>query len=308
MPLIAGGDWIKSLEIRNLRTFQTVARLLSFNQAAQALNYAQSTVSAQVQALEEELGVHLFDRLGRGILLTEAGGRLLNYADKMLDLAAEARAEVSQTTELTGSLTIRVPESLATHRLPPVVQRFHQQWPGVRLLLITCAHEALKADLRKGVTDLAFLLADSISAADLGVELLGSEPLALVCGPGHPLCSEPGVSAELLARQSLLLTRVDCSYRRLLEGMLAQPAGQGLSIMEINSVAALKQCLARGLGVSLLPAVAVVAELAAGHLVALPWEGDGLSVGSLMVWHNHRWLSPSLAAFMELARKELGRE
>ena len=75
------------MEIRHLRAFKAVANLLSFNKAAQQLHYAQSSISAQIQALEEELNVRLFDRLGRGILLTEAGERLLPYAQKMLDLS-----------------------------------------------------------------------------------------------------------------------------------------------------------------------------------------------------------------------------
>ena len=79
------------MEIRHLTTFLTVAKLLSFNKAASRLNYAQSSVSAQIQALEEDLGVQLFDRMGRYILLTEAGERLIQYAEKIIDLADETR-------------------------------------------------------------------------------------------------------------------------------------------------------------------------------------------------------------------------
>ena len=83
------------MEIRHLKTFLGVAKALSFNKAAEHLNYAQSSVSAQIQALEEELGVQLFDRLGRRILLTEAGIRLLDYAEKILQLVDETRAELA---------------------------------------------------------------------------------------------------------------------------------------------------------------------------------------------------------------------
>ena len=74
------------MEIRQLRTFQTVAHLLSFNRAAESLHYAQSSISAQIHALEEELGVQLFDRLGRRIMLTDAGAQLLDYAEKIVNL------------------------------------------------------------------------------------------------------------------------------------------------------------------------------------------------------------------------------
>ena len=96
------------MEIRQLKTFRTVAQLLSFNRAAEHLHYAQSSISAQIQALEEELGVKLFDRLGRGILLTEAGVGLLNYAEKILDLADETRSEVAGLEELEKALHLHI--------------------------------------------------------------------------------------------------------------------------------------------------------------------------------------------------------
>ena len=170
------------MEIRQLKTFQTVARFLSFNRAADELHYAQSSISAQIQALEEELGVQLFDRLGRRILLTEAGVRLLQYAEKILDLADEAPSGVVDSRELRGSLTIKVPETIGVHRMPPVISRFRSRYPKVRLRFVSCSHEGLQKDLRKGITDLAFLLTESIQAADLEAEMLGIEPP----GTGHP--------------------------------------------------------------------------------------------------------------------------
>jgi len=130
-------------------------------------------VSAQIQTLEAELGVQLFDRLGRWILLTEAGERLLQYAGKILDLAEETRAEVTGTRQPQGSLTIRIPETFGVCRLPPVVKLFKSRFPKVRLSFTTCTHEGLAKDLRKGFTDLAFLMTESIQDADLELETLG---------------------------------------------------------------------------------------------------------------------------------------
>ena len=155
------------MEIRQLKTFKAVADHLSFHKAADAINYAQSTVSAQIMALEEDLGIPLFERLGRHIMLTEAGENLYQYACKMLELAEAARADLIESVRLAGSLTIRVPESFCVHRLIPVVAEFHNRMPNVKLRFITCAQEGLKRDLRKGVTDLAFLLTDSIQSKDL---------------------------------------------------------------------------------------------------------------------------------------------
>jgi len=114
------------MEIRQLKTFKAVADHLSFHKAADAINYAQSTVSAQIMNLEEDLGIPLFERLGRHIMLTEAGENLYQYACKMIELAEAARADLIKGACLAGSLTIRVPESFCVHRLTPVVVEFHK--------------------------------------------------------------------------------------------------------------------------------------------------------------------------------------
>jgi DNA-binding transcriptional LysR family regulator len=293
------------MEIRQLRTFRAVARLLSFNRAADELGYAQSSVSAQIQALEEELGVRLFDRLGRRILLTQAGEALERYGAKMLDLAEETRAQVASATTPRGSLTIRIPESLGVCRLPPVVHTFQQRCPEVRLCLITCAHDGLKEDLRRGVTDLAFLLAESVVAGDLEAETLGFESVVMVAHPDHPLVSRPRVRTRDLAAETLLVSRVDCSYLRTFQRILDDAGVRMTNTLEFSSVAMLKECAAQGGGITVLPEISVEQELRAGRLALLPWEEGKLEVAVLMAWHKHRWVSPTLETFMDLVRAQL---
>ena len=119
------------MELRQLKTFQMVGKLLSFNRAADALNYAQSTVSVQIRGLEEEFGVPLFDRLGKQVVLTEAGQTLMRYAQKMLDMEEETHSELAGRTQSQGSLCVRIPQSLGTYFLPSILQRFHARYPNV---------------------------------------------------------------------------------------------------------------------------------------------------------------------------------
>lgn len=293
------------MEIRHLRTFKAVATLLSFNKAAQELHYAQSSISAQIQALEEELNVRLFDRLGRGIVLTEAGARLFPYAQKMLDLSEETLSDISEMREPAGTLTIRVPESLATYRLPHVVRRFHMKFPKVRLAFTTCAHEGLQTDLRKGVTDLAFLLTDGIQAADLASDVLGFEQIRMVASPDHPLAGKSPLQAKDFEDQTLLLSKADCSYRRIFEQILKEQNIHLDHIHMFQSVAALKACVIAGLGLTILPEVSISHDVEENRLVSLPWEEGSFEVAILMIWYKDRWLSPSLQAFMALTRDEM---
>jgi DNA-binding transcriptional LysR family regulator len=293
------------VEIRQLKTFRAVAQLMSFNRAADRLGYAQSSVSAQIQALEEELGVRLFDRLGRRIVLTQAGETLERYAARMLDLAEETLAQVASETTPRGSLTIRVPESLGVCRLPPVVRAFQQQNPEVRLRLVTCAHDGLKEDLRRGLTDLAFLLAEAVVAPDLDAEVLGFESVVLVAPPGHPLVSRRLVSTRDLAGQTFLVSTVDCSYLKTFRRILDEEGVSLSRVLEFSSVATLKECAAHGGGITLLPEMNVGRELAEGRLALVPWSEGRLEVAILMAWHKERWVSPTLKAFMDAARARL---
>lgn len=293
------------MEIRQLKTFRSVADLLSFHRAAEQLHYAQSSISAQIQSLEAELGVQLFDRLGRRILLTEAGERLLQYAAKILDLTEETRAEVIGTKEPQGSLTIRIPETFGVCRLPPVIKRFASRFPKVRLSFTTCAHENLAKDLRKGVTDLAFLLTDSIQAADLALEALGFESIVIVARPDHPLAAKPRVRIHDLEGQTILLSKVDCSYRKSFQHMLEQEKVRTGTILEFYSTSAIKQCVIEGVGITILPEISVAEDIAQGRLVALAWEKEKMEVAILMIWYKERWLSPTLNTFMNMTREIL---
>ena len=293
------------MEIRHLKSFRTVAKLLSFNRAAEQLHYAQSSVSAQIQALEEELDVRLFDRLGKRILLTEAGERLLEYASKILDLAEETLAEIADTKQPRGALTIRVPETFGVHRLPPVIKQFRERFSNIRLHFSTCAYEGLEEDLRKGITDLAFLLAESIQAADLEVEALGFESIVMVAHPDHPLATESVVKTRDLGAETSLLSKVDCSYRRIFQQILDQEKVRTGATLEFNSVAAIKKCVMEGIGITILPEVTVSEDIAQGRLAELAWEQGKIEVATLMIWYKDRWLSPTLSAFMKLTREIL---
>ncbi len=295
------------MEIRQLKSFQTVANLLSFNKAADRLNYAQSSISAQIQALEEELAVQLFDRLGRRVQLTEAGAQLLEYANKILDLVAESHSEMAAEKEPLGSLTIRIPETFGVHRLPAVIKEFHARFPKVRLNFITCAHEGLEKDLRKGLTDLAFLLTESIQTADLMVETVGFESVVLVAGPQHPLAAKQAVLTRELAGETILLSKVDCSYRKTFEQILNHEGVGKLSRLEFHSVEVIKRSVMAGVGITVLPEIAVAQEVAEKRLVVLPWSEGKIEVATLMVWYRDRWISPTLKAFMEVTKQVMPR-
>ena len=197
------------MEFRQLRTFRAVADNSSFSKAAEELFMAQSSVSAQIRALEEELNLKLFDRIGRRVLISDAGRKLYEYARRIEDMAAEIRSELTSDKNFRGSLTIRIPETLASVYMPEVVERFYKDHPLVKLNLINCSDVQLREELNSGRIDLAFLMTDSIHLKEVNVRMLKTENLILISGPAHPLAKKKKVLQNDLKGQTLLLPKTD---------------------------------------------------------------------------------------------------
>lgn len=293
------------MELQRLQTFRTAATLMNFNKAAEVLNYAQSSVSAQIKALENEIGTLLFRRIGRSVQLTEAGAKMLIYADKLLALKDEALAEVAGRTGASGLLTLRMPQTIATYYLPHILRTYQPRFPGMRLDVTTCAMHSLENELRIGTVDLAFLLGDTIGAKNLEPEFLGSVPLVIATHPGHPLTSCRRADFKNIEGQVLLLPKSDCGYRMIIEQILTAEMVAPATVIEMNSIEAVKQTIMAGIGVTVIPEVAVRAEMKDGRIEKVSWADD-LETGILMIRHKDKWRPPALEAFMETVRDFFG--
>lgn len=197
------------MEFRQLRTFRAVADKLSFSKAAEQLYMAQSSVSAQIRLLEEDLDVKLFDRIGRRVLITDAGLKLYEYARRIEEMTGEIRSEVTGVKMVRGALTIRTPETVAAIYMPEVVERFHRDNPQVKLNFINCSDRQLREELNSGRIDLAFLMTDAIHLREVNVRMLKTEKLILISGPGHSLAKQSKVMPEDLNGQTVLLPKTD---------------------------------------------------------------------------------------------------
>lgn len=290
------------MELRQLAAFDAVVRTGTVTHAATELNYVQSSITAQIQALEVDLGVRLFDRIGRRLALTEAGRRLAPVARRMVALAEEARDAVAPPDAPRGTVTISAPESVCTYRLPALMQRCRAEYPDVRLIFRPLPARDLVPGLRAGQVDVAFDPDERAEIADLHVEPLVVEPLAILAAPGHPLGTSVGVRPSDFADETLLLTEDGCPYRTRFLALLGEAGVASQTRFEFGSVEAIKQCVLAGMGVAVLPTMMVASELADGRLVALPWRGPALTMAMQLAWHRDRWLSPAMRAVIALAR------
>lgn len=293
------------MELRQLEIFRILAHELNFTRAAERAHCVQSNVSVQIRAVEQELGVQLFERLGQHVKLTAHGERLLPYAERILRLLEEARSVTKDGNNPAGPLLIGSPESVLTYRLPPVLHAFRTKFPDVELAFRAVGGRELVPQLEHGELDMGLVIEDELKGSNLEVESLCAEPLTLLAHPQHPLLSRRAIAAEDLREEPFLLTDAGCAYRSKLERALASAHVRPKAIMEFTSVETIKQCAALGMGVACLPMIVASSEIATGKLAALPWSGIDLSMRTLAVWHKDKWQSPAMEAFLSLLRKRL---
>jgi DNA-binding transcriptional LysR family regulator len=292
------------MELRQLYTFRTIATLGSFNKAAEVLNYAQSTVSEQIKALETDLNARLFNREGKQVVLTSAGELLLEYSQKMLNLEDEIRTEISNCEVVRGSLTIRIPETISSYYLPPILKKFHNRYPRVNLNITNCSYLGLHEELRSGLINLAFLISDSFREIDLEVLTLREIPLVLVTYPNNPLVSKQSIFFSDLINELVYKPSSDCSYFKMIENIITDEKIELSMILFLNSIEAIKRNIIGGTGVAVFPKITVQKELSEGLLVELPLEFKPLVSNIMMIWLKNKWHPPILEAFIDMVKEE----
>lgn len=249
------------MELAELEIFRAVAMEQSVTRAAKRLDRVQSNVTTRVKQLEETLGVALFQRDSKRMLLTPEGHRLLAYANQMLALAEEARQSV-QGAGPSGRLRIGSMESAAANRLPLPLVRFHAAWPGVEVEIRTGTTRALVEAVLGHRLDCAVVAHPGVAPprqADMdelapGLEgtYLFTEQLQLVLPASHPRVRGP----QDVALRSLVAFPKGCTYRQCAEAWLEQGGDdmrQRLTITEMPSYHAMLACVSAGTSVAILP-------------------------------------------------------
>jgi DNA-binding transcriptional LysR family regulator len=243
------------MEISDLVTFSTVARLGGITRAADELNTVQSNITQRVKALEAEIGTPLFERHSRGMTLTGAGRRLLPYAARMAALSREAVLAARDDGEPRGPLSIGSLETTAAVRLPSLLAEFHRRFPAVQLSLRTATTAELVAAVLEGALDGAFV-AGPIDHADLNATIAFKEELVLVTA--RRWTSLAGLRAGTPeSGPTALVFRIGCTYRQRLEQVFAEFGWPSAARFEFGTLDGMIGCVAADMGVTLLPRAVV---------------------------------------------------
>ncbi|CAN7751990.1 LysR family transcriptional regulator [Paenibacillus sp. LjRoot153] len=286
------------MEMTYLRTFREVAKCGSFTRAAETLGYAQSSITAQIQKLEESYGAVLLERFGRTMKLTMAGEALLQYANEIYRLHEESKEVVSQQSK--GTLTIGTIETLAAFYLPPYLQAYRRDYPDVNIVIQPGNEPFIIESVKEGVLDIGIILDPPFTDPELDSSILREEPLVIIASPDHKLAGQSEVHVEDLENESLILTEDGCTYRAMLLKVLKGNQVSYKLSYEFGNLEAIKQCVTYGLGIALLPRITVAEEIRKGQLVAIPFVHPACKFYTQLIIAKKKWKSKAYLGFLEL--------
>ena len=257
-----------NITLRQMKVFESVARNLSYTRAAAELFLSQPAVSMQVRQLERQLGVSLFERLGKRVHLTEAGREVYQYSRSVAQQLDEMETLLADLKGLnSGRLRISV-ASTANYFVPNLLATFHKRFPGVTVSLDVTNRETLIGQLSDNTVDLV-IMGQPPASLDVDAQAFMENPLVVVAPPGHSLARGKSVPLKRLQEETFLVREPGSGTRIAMERFFTERGIRLKTGMEVGSNEAIKQSVQAGLGLGLLSRATVEQELTLKRLIIL---------------------------------------
>jgi len=286
-----------------LRSFLTVARCLNFTKAAEQLMLTQPAVSRQIRQLERELGVVLFERLGRTVQLTDAGRELVSLGEQLIgqvDRVAEAVRRFG-TTE-TGLLRVGASTTPGYYLLPPILGRFRRAHPGVELHFTVENSLAIERRILHNELDLGFVGLHPTGGA-LQVESIADDEIVCFGPDDHSLSTRKRVTPKSLEDQTWVVREKGSATRQLFEQWLNNTGAAMHKTIELDSPEAIKALVREGVGISFISILGITEELRRGQLKRINLPRPRLTRPIYLVRHPDKHISPVIAALLSLLNR-----
>ncbi|WP_066378079.1 MULTISPECIES: LysR family transcriptional regulator [unclassified Anabaena] len=288
-----------------LRILKAIAVEGSFKRAADSLYVSQPAVSLQVQNLERQLDVPLFDRGGRRAQLTEAGHLLLSYGEKILSLCQETCRAIEDLQNLQGgTLIVGASQTTGTYLLPKMIGMFRQKYPDVAVQLHVHSTRRTAWSVANGQVDLAIIGGEIPAELAESLEIIpyAEDELALILPVFHPFAKQDTIQKEDLYKLQFIALDSQSTIRKVIDQVLARC---GLDTrrfkieMELNSIEAIKNAVQSGLGAAFVSTSAIAKELQMGVLHCTPIEGVVVKRTLWLIFNPNRYRSKAAEAFSQ---------
>lgn len=294
------------MDLGQLEAFVQVAGQRSFSRAAEALFLTQPSVTARIQALERDLGERLFERSGRGVRLTEVGACFLPHAERVLQALNTGRDAIDSLRNLqSGSLVIASATTVSTFILPNLLKVFRSRFPRVEVSVKTGRSEQVLQMLLQDEAQVGLVRA--VYHQDIETKGLIEDELVLVANPEHELANLGKVTVEQLGEHAFIFFDRNSSYYSLAQGLFRQHGVVPRTQMEMDSMEASKAMVEEGLGIALLPRMAVERDLQNGRLREIEIAGmsNNPTRQIALISRRSRPLGPVAQAFVEIVQETL---
>ncbi|MEO8102193.1 MAG: LysR substrate-binding domain-containing protein [Betaproteobacteria bacterium] len=289
---------MKNVTFRQLKTFESVARLLSYTRAAEELHLTQPAISMQIKQVEENAGMALFEQIGKKTFLTQAGEQVQRLALEMLSQVKDCEDSLASLRGATGGHLDLTVVSTAKYFAPQLLSMFSKSHAGVTVKLLVNNREQVVQQLLENRVDLAIM-----GRPPPGLEAVASafakHPHGIVAPPDHPMAKRKRINLKLLADENFLIRESGSGTRTSMERVFSEHGVKVASTMEMASNETIKQGVMAGLGLSYLSLHTVGLELTAGKLVRLDVIGTPVVREWFVIQRKGKILSPLAERFRE---------
>jgi DNA-binding transcriptional LysR family regulator len=265
------------MEIRQLRAFMAIAETKTFTAGARRVNITQAAISMQIRQLEDDVGLQLFTRTPRRVILTEAGESLLERARRILREHDTAVAEIAELGGVEhGRLRIgSASAEFATHQLPHILQGIKETFPNAEISVAAGTSQALVEKIMHGEIDIAFVSLP-VENSSVTTDLLFSDEIVAIAHPSHRNAAKRTITAAVLSAEDLILGERGGNTRRLIDDFFTAAGVRPNIVMELSRQEAINQMVEFGLGVGTAGAKTIADEAREGRLVS--WRIEGASI------------------------------
>lgn len=293
------------MELRNVKTFIKVAEIGNFSRAASDLGYAQSTVTMQIQMLERELKVTLFERNGKKVALSAAGKEFLEYAYDIQRCEAMAVEHFTAESEPHGDIVVGVMETICASHYGEIFRRFRKRYPKVNLKVVVATTLECMELLGKGKLDVILTVDRKINQPNwLTAHEIPTE-ICFFCAADHPFANRDGVPFAKLIQEEFIQIEAGCNYRQAFEQYLADRGERIANVMEIGYTRLIIDGVAENLGVSLLPKFTLEEALKEERIALFSVKDYHISMLMQVIYSKNRWVTPALRAFLDMTKEVL---
>jgi DNA-binding transcriptional LysR family regulator len=289
---------MKHATLRQLKIFESVARLLSYSRAAEELHLTQPAVSTQIRKLKAHAGLPLFEQLGKKVFLTAAGEELLHHSRLIIRQFEEAEDAMAHFKGVAGGRLDVAVISAGDYFLPGLLVDFARRHEGVKINLAVLNRADLLTHLGDNLTDLAVMVRPP-EGGDTVAEPIAPHPYVIVAPPAHPLAGERAIPLARLAREPFIVREAGSDTRV----SMAEAFGRHMNLLnialEVRSTETIKQAVLAGMGLAFLSIHTVARELRERELVALEASGFPFVLHWHLVTRRHKRLPPVARAFRD---------